>query len=180
MSTSQDAFRTRVVAVAEVDGGLELRVTLHNSADRALHYLSAVRALDYDPAARVLTVRLSDEGREVVPGGANMRPPVSRIDPGSDAELVLQLPATISRLVPSPDGDTERVAFERLRIADAVEVVVEVAWADVPYYPDPRHHDDLVLPSVRWQQHTTRSTLTREEPPGAGPHGHAPGGPSAS
>ncbi len=178
MSTAQDAFRTQVAAVTEVDGGLELRVTLHNTTDRALHYLSAVRALDYDPATRRLTVRLSDEGREVVPGAANMRPPVSRVDPGADAEVVLRLPETISRLVPSRDGDPERVAFERLRIADAVEVVVEVAWADVPFYPDPREHDELVLPSVHWQQHTARSSLAREGRPAAEPDGDQPDRPS--
>lgn len=161
MSTTEDALEAELAAVTEDDTGLEITVRLHNAVDRALHYVGAVRALDYDEAAGRLTVRLSDVGREVVPGAANVRPPMRYVDPGADAEVTFHLPAQITKLAPDPGGDDRKVAFERQRIADASEIVVEVAWADVPFYEDPRQHDDLVLPSVRWQQHSTRATFRR-------------------
>lgn len=161
MSTTDPDLHAVVADVVEDDDGLDVTIRLHNSADRALHYIGAVRALDYDPTARRLTVRLSDVGREVVPGAANLRPPTRSVDPGADAEVTVHLPAQITQLVPSPDGDERRVAFARQRIADAEEVVVEVAWSEVPFYADPRDHDDLVLPSVRWQQDTAYATTRR-------------------
>jgi hypothetical protein len=161
MATPPESLEANVAAVDETDEGLEVRVHLRNDADRALHYICDVRAIHYDSAARRLTVRLSDEGRVVVPGVANVRPPLRYIDPGSEAEITLKLPAEISKLAPAPSGDPREVAFQRQRIADAVEVVVEIAWADVPFYEDPRATTDNVLPSVVWQQRTQSATIRR-------------------
>jgi hypothetical protein len=166
MTVDAGSLQAEVLAVEAVERGLEIRVRMANRADRALHYISDVRALDYDAAARRLTVKLSDEGREIVPGASNVHPPTRYLDPGSEAEVTLRVPAEISRLAPSPDGDPRKVAFERLRIADAEEVVVQIAWADVPFYEDPRPRAaaELVMPSVQWQQHRTDATFRRRPP----------------
>ncbi len=153
MAVDEGSLEAEVDAVAVDEDGLRIRLRLRNSADRALHYIAAVRSVDYDPQARRLAVRLTDAGRVVVPGVSNVRPPMRFVDPGAEAELTLRLPATLSWLVSDPDGDPRRVAFDRHRITDAEDVVVEIGWADVPFYEDPRPRDDAVLPSVRWEQH---------------------------
>ena len=37
-------------------------------------------------------------------------------------------------------------------IADADEVVVNIGWADTPYYADPRKSKKQVMPTERWEQ----------------------------
>jgi hypothetical protein len=55
----------------------------------------------------------------------------------------------------APPGE---LAFETHQLSDAEEVVINVAWADVPYYKDTRVTDDMRLPAARWQQHTAWTT----------------------
>jgi hypothetical protein len=45
------------------------------------------------------------------------------------------------------------------------EVVVEVAWADVPYYQDTRASalQDARLPAARWEQHKARATKRQDK-----------------
>jgi hypothetical protein len=150
-----------VESVEETERWLEIRVQLRNSADRALHYISDVRRILYDPDTRALSVHLSDEGREVILHPA-VRPPTFRyIDPGAQAEITLRLPQSISKLGTPPDPERRQVNFVRQRIADAEEVTVEIAWADVPFYEDPRAGDAKELPTVRWQQHRLQTTYRR-------------------
>lgn len=161
MAVSSESFQASIASVEPNERGLQIRIQLRNQADRALHYISAVRGLAYDPATKHLTIRLTDEGRAIVPGAANVRPPMRFIDPAAEAEITVQVPAQISKLAPSPDGDNRRVAFERHRIADAADVTIEIGWADVPFYEDPRPRDTTVMPSVHWQQHRETATLHR-------------------
>jgi hypothetical protein len=167
VAVNEESLEATVASVEENERGLVIRLRLRNHADRALHYIAAVRGLDYDPDTRRLTVRLSDVGRVVLPDTANVRPPIRSVDPAAEAEVTLQLPTKISKLAPDPGGDTRRVAFERQRIADAEDVVVEVAWADVPYYEDRRKHDASAMPSVRWQQHQQSATFQRRSGEGS-------------
>src|SRR5258708_6508554 len=114
-----------VVSVQETDRGLDVRVRLRNAADRALHYISDVRRILYDPDTRALSVLLSDEGRVVVPHPVIRRPAFRYVDPGAQAEITLQLPETISKLATPPDAERRLVNFVRQRIADAEEITVE-------------------------------------------------------
>ena len=140
----------------QTPGEMEFVVRLKNDADRALHYISDVRATRYDPNTGTLTVALLDEGREVIPGAMMKLPVFRRIDPGSTAELHLRVPDRIIKLARNPPPG--EIAFETHDLSDVREVVVEVAWADVPYYKDTRGKDDNRLPAARWEQHKARST----------------------
>jgi hypothetical protein len=105
----------------------------------------------YDPVARRLTVRLTDEGRTVIPGAMGRLPQFRVIDPNSDSELSITLPATIVKLAETsaPSGD---LTLEEHRTTDATEVDVDIAFADTPFYQDPRRRDDTRLPAEQWQQ----------------------------
>jgi hypothetical protein len=137
-------------------GQLEFVVRMTNDSDRALHYISDVRATRYDPATRTLVVALSDEGRELIPGTIMKLPVFRRVDPGTTAEIRLRVPDRIVKL--SRDAPPDQIAFETHQLSDAREVVVEIGWADVPYYKDTRGKEDNRLPAARWEQHKARST----------------------
>lgn len=158
-----DDLTASIQSVAPADKHLEVVVRLRNKADRALHYVADVRVTRYDPATRTLTLALSDDGREVIPGLAGKLPLFRHVDPGSDAEILLSVPdriVTLSRA--APPGE---LAFDTQQLSDVREVVVEVAWADVPYYPDTRASalEDARLPAARWEQHKARATKRQDK-----------------
>lgn len=140
-------------SVTRTERGLSLVIRLRNSSDRALHYVGEVRGLKYDPATKVLTVLLSDEGRALVPGPIEREPRTHSIDPASEAELSLELPRTIVKLTDTP-SPPDRVTFEEHTIAEAQEIHVKIAWSDMPYYPDPRPTEDDRTAIQRWQRDT--------------------------
>ena len=151
-----------ILSVAPVDTRLEVVVRLQNQAARALHYVADVRATRYDPATRTLTLSLSDEGREVILGLAGKLPRFRHVDPGSQAEIHLSVPDKIVKL--SRSAGSDELAFETQQLSDVREVVVEVAWADVPYYHDTRASalQDARLPAARWEQHKARATQRQD------------------
>jgi hypothetical protein len=161
-----DDLTAAIQSVAPVDTRLQVVVRLQNKAARALHYVAEVRATRYDPTTRTLTLALSDEGREVIPGLAGKLPVFRHVDPGSQAEIHLSVPDKIvklSRAVGSAESD--ELAFETQQLSDVREVVVEVAWADVPYYQDTRASalQDARLPAARWEQHKARATKRQDK-----------------
>ena len=164
-----DDLTAAIQSVAPVDTHLQVVVRLQNKAARALHYVAEVRATRYDPTTRTLTLALSDEGREVIPGLAGKLPVFRHVDPGSQAEIHLSVPDKIvklSRAVGSGgSGGSDELAFETQQLSDVREVVVEVAWADVPYYQDTRASalQDARLPAARWEQHKARATKRQDK-----------------
>jgi hypothetical protein len=152
-------LRGSVESMAEVDDGAELTVRLRNPLDRAIHYISDVRAIVFDPTTRRLRVQLSDQGQEIVPGGIAMEPRFRMIDPHSEALFNVRLPKTIVKLTdaPSPTGE---VMFEEHAIADAEEIELEIGWADTPYYRDPRDRARDELPVAEWEQRSLHVSFT--------------------
>lgn len=161
MAVPEDSLTGTIEDLVVSDDRVRLRVRLTNRADRPLHVIAGVRALDFDPDAARLTVRLHDEGRRVVPGAANVTPKTQFVDPDATADITVDLPAEITKLAPPPEDDPTKVVFVKHRIADATTVDVELGWADVPYYEDPRPTDSTVLPSVLWQQHRLTARYER-------------------
>jgi hypothetical protein len=147
-------------SMTETDDGVELAVRLRNPLDRSVHYIADVRAMIFDPATRRLRVQLSDQGREMPPGGVAMLPTFRTIDPHAETVATIRLPRTIVKLSanPSPEGDT---LFEEHAIADADAIDLEIGWADTPYYDDPREKSQGTLPVASWEQTSAPVTFTR-------------------
>lgn len=151
-----DDFKVSVKSIGVRARQAEMVVQLSNSAGRALHYIADVRTTRYDPATRRLTLAMSDAGRVLVPSVIEKPPIFRHIDPGGNAELVIKIPERIIKLSRSaPPGE---LAFETHPLADIEEVVVDIAWSDVPYYKDTRAsaQEDPRMPAARWEQHTAR------------------------
>jgi len=153
-----DSLAAAIKSTAHVEQDVEVVVRLSNRASRALHYISDVRATRYDAGTRTLTLALSDEGRQVIPGAISKLPVFRHIDPGSDAEVRLRVPDKIIKLSRSaPPG---QLAFESHSLDEVEHVVVEIGWSDVPFYKDTRARAqaDARLPAARWQQNRARAT----------------------
>lgn len=161
-----DSLKSAIRAADLAEKDLVVTVRLANTASRALHYVAEVRAIRYDPEATTLTLALSDEGRELIPQAAGVLPKFRHIDPGSEAELQLKVPNRVIKLSRTvPPGE---LAFVTYPMSDAEQVVVEIAWADVPYYKDTRAREDKRLPAARWEQHKARSSFRlKGTPPSA-------------
>jgi hypothetical protein len=151
-----DNLSASIQSVERSGGNMELAIRLSNTATRALHYIADVRATRYDPNTKILTIALSDEGREVIPGTIYKLPVFRYVDPESEAEIRIVIPDRLVKLSrTAPPGE---LAFETYQLSNVEEVVVEIAWADVPYYVDTRQTDDIRLPAARWQQHKAQAT----------------------
>ena len=137
---------------------VELVVRLRNRhPDRVLHYISEVRGVAVD-AGRVV-VRLTDQGRTVIPGAVGRLPAFGRIDPDSTARLALRLPATIVRMR-TPATPTTEVELDERPVDPAAEFEVVIGWSDTPYYPDPRAGQGPSGRTGDWEQGQIRARQT--------------------
>ncbi len=157
-AVAPEALRAEIRTVERKEKDLEVVVRIANSADRALHYIADVRAVRYDPASNTLTLAMSDEGRQVIPMMAGALPKFQFVDPGSQAELRLKIPDRLIKLSRSvPPG---QLAFEKHDLSAVRNLVIEVAWSEVPYYKDTRvaraQRGETRLPAARWEQQGAR------------------------
>ena len=131
------------------DRGAQIIVRLNNPANRAMHYITDLRSIRYDTARRRLVLGLSDRGSEAGTAAFRTHPQFAYIDPASAAELKLQLLASYVQFDSqvSASGD---LLFTEIRPASAREIVVEIAWSDVPFYDDPRDRPEDVDPTIAW------------------------------
>lgn len=150
-----EALSASLQSVERSGDEIELVVRLSNAVSRALYYIADVRVTKYDPDTKTLTLCLSDEGRELIPGTISKLPVFRFIDPESEAEIRLRVPNRVIKL--SRTAPAGKLAFETHQLSDVEEVVIDVAWADVPYYEDTRPKDDMQLPATRWEQHKTQA-----------------------
>lgn len=159
-----DSIEASIRSIERKEDDLVVVVRLSNTASRALHYICDVRATRYDPETKTLTVAMSDEGRQVIPGAMSKLPEIRYVDPNGEAEFRVRVPEKMVKLSRSaPPGE---LAFETHRLSEAESLVVEVGWSDVPYYKDTRERaatKEARLPAARWEQHKAR-TRTRMPP----------------
>ena len=90
-------------------------------------------------------------GRAPRPEGAEAVLPKIRVLIPWEAEIRINLPATIVKLASqaSPSGD---VAMEGHRISEASELQLDIGWAEIPFYHDPRAGGRNEPPAAKWQQ----------------------------
>jgi hypothetical protein len=157
----------RITTVAHTRRGVEVALRLRNDEARPLYYIANVRTVRYDPVTKTVTVGLSDEGRVLIPGAAQVHPVFNYIDPGSEAELRIVLPPRVVKLADTGAPGTE-VRFEEHSLADADRIVVEVAWSDVPLYEDMRAQsvaqERQQTPAEAWMKGKT--VMTADMPKG--------------
>lgn len=160
-----DSIEASIRSIERKEGDLELVVRLSNTASRALYYICDVRATRYDAETKTLTIAMSDEGRQVIPGAMSKLPEIRHVEPSGEAELRVRVPEKMVKL--SRNAPPGELAFETHRLSEAEDVVVEVGWADVPYYKDTRKRaakKEARLPAARWEQHKARDRTRMPRP----------------
>ena len=158
-STGPDALKATLHAFKPIGDNVDVTVRLKNSASRALHYISDIRAIRYDPTTRTLTISFSDQGRDPLPSTITKVPQFRFVEPQSEVEINHRIPDRIVKF--SRTAPPGKIAFETHSFADMEHVVVEVGWADVPFYKDTRktRAKEQRHPSTRWEQHQARATM---------------------
>lgn len=142
--------KVNIGTIAADNDELRIIVKLNNSNARAIYCIGDVRTIDYDPGSRKLEVRLTDAGRTLIPGIANMEPVIRTIDPGSDAELELRLHKTVVKLAPA-GGSNPELQLQEWNLSEAEDIEVKIGWADIPHYHDTRDTESKEMPSTRWE-----------------------------
>ncbi len=153
----QPGLGLRLDRMTRQRGQVELRLRLDNPrTDRALHYVSQPRAIVRDDATGTFEVRLTDDGREPVPGALHLLPSFDRVDPRSTALLTVNLPDTIVRMSPTA-GPNGEIQVEELQLGADATIEVVIGWSDTAYYPDPRERAATAgAPHSGWEQAQTR------------------------
>ena len=149
---------------ASVDeSSIVITVELVNDSDRTLHAYQDARRVVFDEAAGVLHVGLTDRaGDDNGNPSSFVMPNFTSVDPHGATTITVRIPRVLTRIAgASGQGG---VQLERVAIDQAAQVLVEVAWNDTPFYPDPRRleagdaHPAAAL--RRWE----RGTATTQVP----------------
>ena len=112
-------------------------IELRNNTDRTLHAYADPRNIQCDPAARKLTIRMTDRERMEPMQSSFRRPNLRAVDSKGVTVLRLMLPRIFNRMAQSAEKQTSP-QFEKLNIFEAETVEVQVAWSDRPFYTDPQ------------------------------------------
>jgi hypothetical protein len=144
-------------AEVEDDGAhLLVRIRARNESKSTVHFVSAPRALLYDPGSRELFVRLSEAGLEelAVSPTVALPPAMAAVDPGAERAIAIALPRFITRLVPGP---TPRApSLVRLPAHQAMWVTVEVGWSYRGFFREPRGGGSLRAELQKWERGIAR------------------------
>lgn len=147
-------FRPPVAEIrsfTKVENKVELVLRVVNDNTRALHYIGNLRRMVFDPGSGKLQVFMTDAGRQIIPGIANVLPQFRIVDPGSTAEVKLELPARAVHMTGAADPNGG-VALEEWDVSSAAEVEVVVGWSDTPFYNDTRRSQSKDLPANLWEK----------------------------
>jgi hypothetical protein len=145
-----------VARVETRDDGTNLIVTieLRNRSERTLHVYAEYRKIEYDEAAKKLTIYLTDRKSKEVTGSIFRWPRLRAVDPNGTTVLTLKLPRELTQFAETAEKQTSP-QFEKLPIYEAESVEVRVAWSDRPFYVDPRPRQAKRTPReelVAWEK----------------------------
>ena len=148
------------------DEGTYLLLTMRyvNPSNTTMHVYAVPRAVFYDSATNVLTVRMTDEGlpEPEVPPPVVMPPKLVAVDPHDEREIVVKLPRFVNRLEAGEDRKTP--VLIQVPAHEATTVNVEVAWSDKPFYRDPRAKGQSMRQQMEaWQRGVTKVKGERRE-----------------
>lgn len=135
----------RIASVRLEDTGKELlaHVTVHNGTAYALHVYERPRRILWDAPTKTLTLAMRENECTDTSSTLCLHytfPTYVEIDGDSDDDVVVKLPRTLSKLA-APAPGSAAPSFEKLEIATADRVVVEMAWADDPVESTERGQD---------------------------------------
>jgi len=119
---------------------LVLRVKIFNPTQRTLHAYESRRQLLYDNATGNLTLCLHDQHiQEDSPYSLHLtEPQFVTLEGGAETEIKISLPKVIKRIRSAAEKGDSGASIELLRVSEAKEVQLEIAYNATPFYHNPK------------------------------------------
>jgi len=132
--SGDDEIRIASVSLEDTGQKLLAHVRVHNGTAYSLYVYERPRRILWDEPTKTLTLAMRENECTDTSSTICLHytfPQYTEVDGDSDDDLVVELPRTLSKLA-APAPGSGAPSFEKLEIATANRVVVEMAWADDP------------------------------------------------
>jgi hypothetical protein len=146
--SAQPKFKFRGMSAAQGVHTVEFEV--RNQTDAPIHLVVRPRGVSVD-ASGAVHLRFWDEPLpEGVMAGLFARPPTRILESGEDAIVQIKFPSQFREVTGQtlPDGRPE---IRIIDVATAPDLVLDLAWANVPFYEDTRK-EERPRPQVLFEQ----------------------------
>lgn len=133
--SGDDEIRITSVRLEDTGSKLLAHVGVHNGTAYSLYVYERPRRILWDEPTKTLTLAMREnECTDTSTLCLHYAFPQYReVDGDTDEDVVVELPRTLSKLAtPAQGSGSAAPTFEKLEIATASRVVVEMAWADDP------------------------------------------------
>lgn len=140
---------------------LNVKVEVHNNADRTLYAYREVRGIKYDEPSKTLRLLLTD--RYVTEGPVRfmvLKPPLIPIDPGESETISFRVARFITQLGPQ-QGDRVGPTLREIPVHEAQAVEAEISWSDTPFYREPKVKGGQAEQVRRWERGVIESRVDR-------------------
>ena len=137
----EETIQLRSVTASLEEGKFVVKLKLFNPEDRTLYAYGSARRIFYDNATGKLTLylhdqRLSEEEEKLISPHLK-QPRFVQLEGGTETEVKITLDPVLKRLRPAVERGNGPL-FEELRISEAKEIEVEIAYHDTPFYYNPK------------------------------------------
>lgn len=132
--SGDDEIRITSVRLEDTGSKLLAHVGVHNGTAYSLYVYQRPRRILWDEPTKTLTLAMRENECTDTSSTLCLHyafPQYVEVDGDTNEDVVVELPRTLSKLAASPTGGAAP-AFEKLEIATANRVLVEMAWADDP------------------------------------------------
>lgn len=131
----------KAVTASMEAGKFVVKVKVKNPEDRTLYTYGSARRIIYDNATGKLTLYLHDhhlsKEEETVISPHLRQPRFVPLEAGVETEISVALHPVLTRIRTAVERGNGPL-FEELRISEAKEIEVEVAYQDTPFYYNPK------------------------------------------
>ena len=129
---------------------LVMRVKIFNAGQRTLHAYRDPRLILYDNATGKLTLYLHDQHvEEDSPLSHHLpEPALAPLEGKTETEIKISLPKVMNRFKSAAERGGSGPITEQLRVSEANEVHLEIAYNDTPFYENP--NTDFAQQLLEW------------------------------
>lgn len=154
-------------AVTREEQTVVVTLRLLNHSNRTLYAYSSPRKIQYDADTSRLRLVLHDEEANPSVEPHLRRPRLLELEPESETEMRIELPARIARLRAATETKTERPQVDQIPVEEATSVEVELAYAANPFYYSSAE-ETMGEQLRRWTDGQLRVTVQAKPPGGRG------------
>lgn len=135
-----DCIKIKSLETEMDDKHFIFKITILNECDRTVYVYSEVRRYLYNNDTKNLTICLHDNyiTEDHILSKHLKEPMMQELPRSGDSMLILKLPKTIKRIKSASERQGDNDMVEQLNISEAIEVDLEIAHQDTPFYYNPK------------------------------------------